>query len=157
QRDARSLDFPDGSFDAVYSFGVLQHTEGIHGVETAVREIERSGVALQGSPRHAEHAQRPLGRLRRAAVDVDAGADGAGADDPAGVGADAGPDLQHALAGPVDPGQAFEDVRLERVALALDIQKELARQPLARTQLRIAGLTVPVGSHPLLRNRAVHD
>src|SRR5256885_14150258 len=58
---------------------------------------------------------------------------------------------------PVDPRQAFEDVGLQRIALALDVQKELARQALARTQLRIAGPLVPVGPHPLLRDRAVHD
>jgi len=38
QRDARALDFPDGSFDVVYSFGVLQH---IPEVERAIAEIER--------------------------------------------------------------------------------------------------------------------
>jgi SAM-dependent methyltransferase len=38
QRDATSLDFPDGSFDVVYSFGVLQH---IPQVERAVAEIAR--------------------------------------------------------------------------------------------------------------------
>jgi SAM-dependent methyltransferase len=38
ERDARSLDFPDGSFDAVYSFGVLQH---IPEVERAVAQIHR--------------------------------------------------------------------------------------------------------------------
>src|SRR5256885_13014783 len=61
---------------------------------------------------------------------------------------------------PVDPRQAFEDVGLQRIALALHVQIELARQALARTQLRIAGLAVPVGSHPLLpllRNYRIHD
>lgn len=38
QRDATSLDFPDNSFDIVYSFGVLQH---IPRVELAVAEITR--------------------------------------------------------------------------------------------------------------------
>jgi|SRR6266481_3110956 len=38
QRDATSLDFPDGTFDIVYSFGVLQH---IPEVEKAVAEIHR--------------------------------------------------------------------------------------------------------------------
>ncbi|HEV2227942.1 MAG TPA: class I SAM-dependent methyltransferase [Steroidobacteraceae bacterium] len=38
QRDARSLDFPAGAFDVVYSFGVLQH---IPEVGRAVAEIER--------------------------------------------------------------------------------------------------------------------
>ncbi len=38
QRDARSLDFPDGAFDAVYSFGVLQH---IPEAPRAVAEIHR--------------------------------------------------------------------------------------------------------------------
>jgi len=38
QRDARSLDFPDGAFDAVYSFGVLQH---IPEAQRAVAEIHR--------------------------------------------------------------------------------------------------------------------
>ena len=38
QRDAKSLDFSDGSFEVVYSFGVLQH---IPQVERAVAEIER--------------------------------------------------------------------------------------------------------------------
>jgi SAM-dependent methyltransferase len=38
ERDARSLDFPAGSFDVVYSFGVLQH---IPEVARAVAEIER--------------------------------------------------------------------------------------------------------------------
>jgi len=38
QRDATSLDFDDGSFDAVYSFGVLQH---IPEVRKAVAEIHR--------------------------------------------------------------------------------------------------------------------
>jgi SAM-dependent methyltransferase len=38
QRDARSLDFADGAFDVIYSFGVLQH---IPEVERAVAEIER--------------------------------------------------------------------------------------------------------------------
>src|SRR5919109_4641629 len=38
ERDARSLEFPDGSFDAVYSFGVLQH---IPEVQRAVAEIHR--------------------------------------------------------------------------------------------------------------------
>jgi SAM-dependent methyltransferase len=38
QRDARSLDFSDGAFDVVYSFGVLQH---IPEVRRAVAEIER--------------------------------------------------------------------------------------------------------------------
>src|SRR5215472_990727 len=38
RRDACSLDFSDGTFDAVYSFGVLQH---IPQVERAVAEIER--------------------------------------------------------------------------------------------------------------------
>jgi SAM-dependent methyltransferase len=38
QRDARSLDFSDGVFDVVYSFGVLQH---VPEVARAVAEIER--------------------------------------------------------------------------------------------------------------------
>ena len=38
QRDATSLDFPDGAFDAVYSFGVLQH---IPAAQRAVAEIHR--------------------------------------------------------------------------------------------------------------------
>jgi SAM-dependent methyltransferase len=38
QRDARTLDFSDGVFDVVYSFGVLQH---IPEVARAVAEIER--------------------------------------------------------------------------------------------------------------------
>ena len=38
ERDARSLDFPDGTFDAVYSFGVLQH---IPEAQRAVAEIHR--------------------------------------------------------------------------------------------------------------------
>lgn len=38
RRDARSLDFSDGAFDVVYSFGVLQH---IPQVERAVAQIER--------------------------------------------------------------------------------------------------------------------
>jgi len=38
QRDARTLDFSDGTFDVVYSFGVLQH---IPQVERAVAEIQR--------------------------------------------------------------------------------------------------------------------
>lgn len=38
QRDARALDFSDGAFDVVYSFGVLQH---IPDAATAVAEIER--------------------------------------------------------------------------------------------------------------------
>jgi SAM-dependent methyltransferase len=38
QRDARSLDFSDGAFDVVYSFGGLPH---IPQVERAVAEIER--------------------------------------------------------------------------------------------------------------------
>jgi SAM-dependent methyltransferase len=38
QRDATSLDFPDGTFDVVYSFGVLQH---IPEVQKAVAEIHR--------------------------------------------------------------------------------------------------------------------
>src|SRR5205823_3557239 len=53
--------------------------------------------------------------------------------------------------------QAFEDMGLQRIALALDVQKELARQPLARTQLRIAGPLVPVGSHPFLSDRTIHS
>jgi ubiquinone/menaquinone biosynthesis C-methylase UbiE len=36
--NAERLDFPDGSFDAVYSFGVLHHTPEI---ETAVEEVRR--------------------------------------------------------------------------------------------------------------------
>lgn len=38
QRDACALDFPDGSFDVVYSFGVLQH---IPAARQAVAEIAR--------------------------------------------------------------------------------------------------------------------
>lgn len=38
QRDATCLDFPDGAFDVVYSFGVLHH---IPEVEKAVAEIRR--------------------------------------------------------------------------------------------------------------------
>src|SRR5258708_14817977 len=38
ERDAKSLDFPDGAFDAVYSFGVLQH---IPEAQRAVAEIHR--------------------------------------------------------------------------------------------------------------------
>jgi SAM-dependent methyltransferase len=38
QRDATCLDFPDGAFDVVYSFGVLHH---IPDVEKAVAEIRR--------------------------------------------------------------------------------------------------------------------
>ncbi|HLY52262.1 MAG TPA: class I SAM-dependent methyltransferase [Steroidobacteraceae bacterium] len=38
QRDATALDFPDGAFDVVYSFGVLQH---IPQVQRAVAEIGR--------------------------------------------------------------------------------------------------------------------
>lgn len=38
ERDATALDFPDGSFDAVYSFGVLQH---IPRADKAVAEIHR--------------------------------------------------------------------------------------------------------------------
>jgi len=38
ERDAKSLDFPDGAFDAVYSFGVLQH---IPAGQRAVAEIHR--------------------------------------------------------------------------------------------------------------------
>ena len=38
QRDATSLDFPDGTFDVVYSFGVLHH---IPAVGKAVAEIHR--------------------------------------------------------------------------------------------------------------------
>jgi len=38
ERDATSLDFPDGTFDVVYSFGVLHH---IPDAKTAVAEIRR--------------------------------------------------------------------------------------------------------------------
>src|SRR5438105_11470564 len=48
---AARLEHPVNLGDGAADFGnVLQHTEGIHRVETAVREIERSGVALQGNP-----------------------------------------------------------------------------------------------------------
>ena len=46
QRDARSLDFPDGSFDAVYSFGVLQHIPEVGRAVTEIYRVLKPGGEL---------------------------------------------------------------------------------------------------------------
>lgn len=40
-QDARSLTFPDGRFDIVYSMSVIEHVQGDHGDSQAVREMVR--------------------------------------------------------------------------------------------------------------------
>src|SRR5438309_3037251 len=46
QRDARSLDFPHGSFDAVYSFGVLQHIPEVGRAVTEIYRVLKPGGEL---------------------------------------------------------------------------------------------------------------
>src|SRR4029079_3457044 len=59
--DVRSLPFRDGSFDAVYSMGTIEH---FHDPETALREIHRvlrpGGRAVVGVPNRWDPFLRPL-------------------------------------------------------------------------------------------------
>ena len=59
--DVRRLPFRDGSFDAVYSMGTIEHFEG---TETALREIRRvlrpGGRAVIGVPNRWDPFLRPL-------------------------------------------------------------------------------------------------
>lgn len=48
QMDAEDLHFPDDSFDAVYSFGVLHHTESAEGAFREIRRVLRPGGVFMG-------------------------------------------------------------------------------------------------------------
>jgi SAM-dependent methyltransferase len=64
--DAEKLDFPDGTFDAVYSFGVLHHTPFPDRAFAEVRRVLRPGGVFVGglyNKHSAFYARIQLGRL----------------------------------------------------------------------------------------------
>jgi SAM-dependent methyltransferase len=59
--DVRDLPFRDGSFDAVYSMGTIEHfDETVHAVEEIARVLKPGGRAIVGVPNRHDPFLRPL-------------------------------------------------------------------------------------------------
>jgi hypothetical protein len=127
---------------------MMNHAEGIHQIESLCREDVRKlfGVAHVYGDTVAEsiHLNAPArdvcGRVRQ----FDRCDSGSGAREVDRIGADAAPDLEHALAGP--PGELGEtgDVRFDEILALLDLIEVLARADRFRRVPDIAGPHVPI-------------